>query len=214
MTNPNNISYDVVQFLEKRKHVEIWGRKLPHWFQENKTMFVTFRLADSLPKNKVEEFLADRANMLKEEKGTAGNNARKTYDIMMMRKMEYWLNNGYGNCMLQREDVRSVLVEALHYYNNKEYLLHAFVVMPNHVHILLSSLTNKPINNIIGKVKGFTAYQLRKSLRIYEDIWQKGIFDRILRNWDEFEKYVDYIGNNPKSLPEDSYSLYIQESLR
>lgn len=86
--------------------------------------------------------------------------------------------------------------------------------MPNHVHILLSSLTNKPINNIIGKVKGFTAYQLRKSLRIDEDIWQKGIFDRILRNWDEFEKYVDYIANNPKSLPEDSYSLYIQESLR
>ena len=67
--------------------------------------------------------------------------------------------------------------------------------MPNHVHILLSSLTNKPINNIIGKVKGFTAYQLRKSLRIDEDIWQKGIFDRILRNWDEFEKYVDYIAN-------------------
>ena len=113
MTNSNDIPYDVVQFLEKRKHIEIWGRKLPHWFQENKTMFVTFRLADSLPKNKVEELLADRANMLKEEKGTAGNNARKTYDIMMMRKMEYWLNNGYGNCMLQREDVRSVLVEAL-----------------------------------------------------------------------------------------------------
>lgn len=214
MTNPNNISYDVVQFLEKRKHIEIWGRKLPHWFQENKTMFVTFRLADSLPKNKVEEFLADRANMLKEEKRTAGNNTRKAYDIMMMRKMEYRLNNGYGNCILRREDVRNVLVEALYYYNNKEYLLHTFVVMPNHVHILLSSLTNKPINNIIGKVKGFTTFQLRKSLGINEDIWQKGIFDRILRNWDEFEKYVDYIANNPKSLPEDSYSLYIQESIR
>lgn len=214
MTNPNNISYDVVQFLEKRKHIEIWGRKLPHWFQENKTMFVTFRLADSLPKNKVEEFLADRANMLKEEKRTAGNNTRKAYDIMMMRKMEYCLNNGYGNCILRREDVRNVLVEALYYYNNKEYLLHTFVVMPNHVHILLSSLTNKPINNIIGKVKGFTTFQLRKSLGINEDIWQKGIFDRILRNWDEFEKYVDYIANNPKSLPEDSYSLYIQESIR
>lgn len=214
MTNSNDIPYDVVQFLEKRKHIEIWGRKLPHWFQENKTMFVTFRLADSLPKNKVEEFLADRANMLKEEKRTAGNNTRKAYDIMMMRKMEYWLNNGYGNYILRREDVRNVLVEALYYYNNKEYLLHTFVVMPNHVHILLSSLTNKPINNIIGKVKEFTTFQLRKSLGINEDIWQKGIFDRILRNWDEFEKYVDYIANNPKSLPEDSYSLYIQESIR
>lgn len=67
---------------------------------------------------------------------------------------------------------------------------------------------------IIGKVKEFTTFQLRKSLGINEDIWQKGIFDRILRNWDEFEKYVDYIANNPKSLPEDSYSLYIQESIR
>uniref|UniRef100_UPI004028934F transposase n=1 Tax=Leyella stercorea TaxID=363265 RepID=UPI004028934F len=180
----------------------------------NNTLIVTFRLADSLPKNNVDEFLAYRANMIKEEKRTAGNNTRKAYDIMMMRKMEYWLNNGYGNCILRREDVRNVLVEALYYYNNKEYLLHTFVVMPNHVHILLSLLTNKPINNIIGKVKGFTTFQLRKSLGINEDIWQKGIFDRILRNWDEFEKYVDYIANNPKSLPEDSYSLYIQESIR
>ena len=43
---------DNIQFLNKKEFVHIYGKRLPHWFQENKTVFVTFRLADSLPQEK------------------------------------------------------------------------------------------------------------------------------------------------------------------
>ena len=51
------LPHDSIQYLDKKKYVNIWGDKLPHWFQENKTVFATFRLADSLPQEKKNELL-------------------------------------------------------------------------------------------------------------------------------------------------------------
>lgn len=91
--------------------------------------------------------------------------------------------------------------------------MHSFIVMPNHLHILLSPLTDKPINNIIGRIKGFTSFKIKKLLGIDSEIWQQGMFDRIVRSDDEFKKYVDYIINNQKNIPPDRYTLYMQKEL-
>ena len=203
---------DLIQFLEKRKHVDIWGHKMPHWFQAHKTMFITFRLADSLPHHIIEEFLADRA-VMREELKVIGNKSRKFYEELMEHKMESWLNNGHGNCILGNANVRQIAVGALRHYNFKEYLLHSFIIMPNHLHILLSPLTEKPINTVIGRIKGFTSFKIKKLLGIDSEIWQQGMFDRIVRSDDEFKKYVDYIRNNPKNILPDRYTLYMQKEL-
>lgn len=203
---------DLIQFLEKRKHVDIWGHKMPHWFQAHKTMFITFRLADSLPHHIIEEFLADRA-VMREELKVIGNKSRKFYEELMEHKMESWLNNGHGNCILGNANVRQIVVGALRHYNFKEYLLHSFIIMPNHLHILLSPLTEKPINTVIGRIKGFTSFKIKKLLGIDSEIWQQGMFDRIVRSDDEFKKYVDYIRNNPKNILPDRYTLYMQKEL-
>lgn len=208
----DDLPFDSIQFLEKRKHVEIGGHKMPHWFQIHKTMFVTFRLADSLPHHIIEEYLADRA-MMREESKVLGNKSRKFYEELMEHKMESWLNNGHGSCILGNKNVRQIVVEALRHYNYREYLLHSFIVMPNHLHILLSPLTDKPINNIIGRIKGFTSFKIKKLLGIDSEIWQQGMFDRIVRSDDEFKKYVDYIINNQKNIPPDRYTLYMQKEL-
>lgn len=208
----DDLPFDSIQFLEKSKHVDIWGHKMPHWFQAHKTMFVTFRLADSLPHHIIEEYLADRA-MMREESKAIGNKPRKYYDEKMEHKMESWLNNGHGSCVLGNENVRQIVVGALRHYNYREYLLHSFIVMPNHLHILLSPLTDKPINNIIGRIKGFTSFEIKKMLGIDNEIWQQGMFDRIVRSDDEFKKYVDYIRNNPQNIPSDRFTLYIQRGL-
>ena len=203
---------DLIQFLEKRKHVDIWGHKMPHWFQAHKTMFITFRLADSLPHHIIEEFLADRA-VMREELKVIGNKSRKFYEELREHKMESWLNNGHGNCILGNANVRQIVVGALRHYNFKEYLLHSFIIMPNHLHILLSPLTEKPINTVIGRIKGFTSFKIKKLLGIDSEIWQQGMFDRIVRSDDEFKKYVDYIRNNPKNILPDRYTLYMQKEL-
>ena len=175
-------------------------------------MFITFRLADSLPHHIIEEFLADRA-VMREELKVIGNKSRKFYEELMEHKMESWLNNGHGNCILGNANVRQIVVGALRHYNFKEYLLHSFIIMPNHLHILLSPLTEKPINTVIGRIKGFTSFKIKKLLGIDSEIWQQGMFDRIVRSDDEFKKYVDYIRNNPKNILPDRYTLYMQKEL-
>ena len=53
------------QFLEKNQYVHIWGTNLPHWHQDGKTQFVTFRLADSIPQSKIEELKVYKQEWMK-----------------------------------------------------------------------------------------------------------------------------------------------------
>lgn len=201
------IPHDSVQFLDKLKHVDIWGDKLPHWFQENKTVFATFRLADSLPLNRIEE-LRDEFLVKKEESDKLGDRmARENYYWRMMQKMEQWLNEGHGSC-LSVHTIRAVVAEALHYYDGRLYVLHSYVIMPNHVHVLLSPLGETPIVDSLGKVKSYTANVINKKLERNGKLWQHGIFDRIIRDASDFSAKWDYIIQNPGNLPKGCFTLY------
>ena len=207
-----NIPHDIVQFLDKKENVAIWGRKIPHWFQEHKTMFITFRLADSLPGEAIESLRVDNL-FYKNDFIVSDYRNKEQYRIALMRKIEQWLNNGHGKCILQRDNIRNIVVEALHYYDGTEYVLHAFVIMPNHVHLLLSPLGKLPINTIIGQVKSYSGHKIKKQLNCKDNIWQSNMFDRIVRNGDDFEKIMKYIEENPKGLNKEQYTLYIRENI-
>ena len=205
-----NIPHDIVQFLDKKENVAIWGRKIPHWFQEYKTMFITFRLADSLPDEAIESLRVDHL-FYKNDFIVSDYRNKEQYRIALMRKIEQWLSNGHGKCILKHENVRKYVVEALNYYDGTEYIIHAFVVMPNHIHLLLSPLGKLPINTIIGQVKSYSGHKIKKLLNCKDNIWQSNMFDRIVRNGDDFEKIMKYIEDNPKGLLKEHYTLYIRK---
>ncbi|WP_297219658.1 transposase [uncultured Prevotella sp.] len=207
-----NIPHDIVQFLEKKKNVAIWGSKLPHWFQEQKTMFITFRLADSLPSEAIDNLRLDQL-FNKSDNVVSDYRNKEHYRQALMRKIEKYLNNGHGKCILQRDNIRNIVIEALHYYDGTEYVLHAFVIMPNHVHLLLSPLGKLPVNTIIGQVKSYSGHKIKKLLNCKDNIWQSNMFDRIVRNGDDFEKIIKYIEENPKGLNKEQYTLYIRENI-
>ena len=83
--------------------------------------------------------------------------------------------------------------------------------MPNHVHLLLSPLGNLPINTVIGRVKSYSGHKIKTALDCNENIWQRDMFDRIVRNGDDFEKIMKYIEDNPKGLLKEHYTLYIRK---
>ena len=89
-------------------------------------------------------------------------------------------------------------------------MLHSFVVMPNHVHLLLTPLGGLPVVDSLGKVKGYTAIVINKLLGNEGKLWQHGIFDRIIRSAADFDAKWNYIIQNPQHLPHDSHTSHLR----
>jgi len=103
-----------------------------------------------------------------------------------------------GPMWLERADVAQAVVAALdygattlHYYD-----LHAFAVMPNHVHVLLTPQVT--VGRLIQSVKGYSAREANRILgRVRTPFWQQEYFDHWIRDKAEFVRIVSYIENNP-----------------
>jgi len=77
----------------------------------------------------------------------------------------------------------------------RRYQLHAFVVMPNHVHLLVTPHVLAP--KWLGPLKGFTAHQANLLLGTHGPFWQEESFDRLVRSGAEFDRIQYYIEQNP-----------------
>jgi REP element-mobilizing transposase RayT len=74
------------------------------------------------------------------------------------------------------------------------YRLHSFVVMPNHVHILV---TPRVATKWLGPLKGYTAHEANRILGVSGHFWQDESYDHLARSGAEFERVRKYIQNNP-----------------
>ena len=201
---------DADNFIDYANPIEISaGGNLPHWHQDGRIQFVTFRLYDSLPQSKIDELL--------EAKQLFEKSHPKPWDITILR--QYWdligpkeermLAAGLGSCVLRRTDVRQILSEVLHYGDNIHYTLHAYVIMPNHVHLLIQPHHYLKLPQIIKSIKGFSARSINKLLKRSGSLWMKESYDRLVRSEGDFKRCRRYISSNPGSLPAGEYTLYI-----
>jgi REP element-mobilizing transposase RayT len=159
------------------KHYE---RRLPHWDVVESPVFVTFRLYDSLPINRV--FPPGRL--------TSGK-AFVAMDRILDKAMS-------GPRFLQQSDLAALLIDALKDGDRRfhRYDLHAYVVMPNHVHLLVTP--HVVATQWLGPLKGFTSHQANQLLaRQGKHFWQDESYDHLVRSDDEFQRIRRYIENNP-----------------
>ena len=177
-----------------------WGKNLPHWHQDNKYAFITFRLSDSLPQVKLQEYQAEKEQWLKRHPSPWDEKTKLEYTSKFAKIIDSWLDNGYGSCLLGDPANRKIVEEAFHFYDNKKYELVAFVVMPNHVHLLVQLYENHDINSTIRSLKSYTAKLIKKNGTTLEHIWQSESYDRIIRNEDHFMKVISYIFSNNRKL--------------
>ena len=113
-------------------------RNLPHWQQGGCTYFLTWRLADSLPATKLAEWMEARDRWLALHPRPWTPAVAAEYNHEFVIRIEGWLDAGYGSCILRRPDARSILVGALQFFHGQRYDLDACVIMPNHVHVLVT----------------------------------------------------------------------------
>jgi putative transposase len=165
------------------KHMAYYERNLPHWHPPGKSIFLTWRLYGSLPRS----FLRS----LKEgPRSTPGRRFRMA-DARLDRAKD-------GPLWLKDERVAVCVMNAIEWGANRlgHYHLHAFVVMPNHIHLLIDPIAS--LERITNGLKGVSARDANRILgRVGERFWQDESFDHWVRSGKEFERIHAYIERNP-----------------
>jgi REP element-mobilizing transposase RayT len=195
-------SGDLFSLVEFDPHGSIGKLKgnLPHWRQEGVTYFVTFRLADSIPQERLAQWLAEREAWLARHPAPLSEKDRQEYGRLFPERIETWLDADHGSCVLARPDCRRIVEDTLRHFAGRRYLLDEFVVMPNHVHVLVTPLGERWLSGILHTWKSFTSHQVNRVTGRRGILWQKESFDHIVRNATSLEKFRQYIRDNPKPL--------------
>ena len=172
-----------------------WHRgKLPHRNKKSLVQFITFRLADSLPKEVLAE-LEEKVKQLPEK--------QSQIELSILR--ERYLNKGLGSCALQHPEMAEVMMKALQHHDGVKYDLIAWSIMSNHVHVLIK--TNDKISKILQSWKSYTGKWALNNNKKYnlgispkaDKFWMPEYWDRFIRDEKHFNNTVKYILNNPKS---------------
>src|SRR6185436_6252073 len=121
---------------------------LPHIKREGASYFVTFRLADSLPQEVLLAFKRQQAEKLQAPKRITSA-AREGIDREFQRQIERYLDRGVGECHLKRPEIAQMVADALLYFHEQQYVLDEWVVMPNHVHLILWPMPNFTLSEIL-----------------------------------------------------------------
>ncbi len=173
---------------------------LPHWKAEGATYFVTFRLADSLPKHALERLHTEHRkaerDLIRRRKRIAPEEHQRLVDIS--EKIEAYLDSGVGSCFLSRKPIADMVADALTHFDCSRYRVHSYVIMPNHLHVLVTPLAGNSLSSILHGWKSFTANQANELLgRQGEDFWQRESYDHMVRDEADFLRAYEYIRYNP-----------------
>jgi REP element-mobilizing transposase RayT len=159
---------------------------------------VTFRLADSLPREVLLRFEREHAEALRRLSAAATILETAEVDRDLRRKIERYLDLGAGACHLRRPEIADLAADALRYFHGRQYLLDDWVVMPNHIHVILWPMPNVTLSEILKSRKRQIARQANLILKkIGKPFWQPESYDHWIRNDEEKSRIRRYIRMNP-----------------
>jgi REP element-mobilizing transposase RayT len=192
---------------------QFYRRRLPHWQPPSAIIFVTYRLFGSLP--------IEAVARLGEEKRRLAimpprvNESRRDRALREGKRLFAWADDALdatrtGPQWLIGLDVASMLVDNLFHHADHIYRLWAWVIMPNHAHLLFEPLAtgiylkHKPTDEnfvalarITHSLKSYIAKRANALLNREGTFWQEESYDHWVRDEKEFERVLAYIENNP-----------------
>ncbi len=207
-------SKDFHPFTPDSTETEKFRRHLPHWVQEGCAYFVTFRLADSIPDHQMAKIREDLAAWNSQNPQPWDYKTYQEYQLRFHEGPEQWLDEGHGECLFARPEHRAIVADAFHHFDGERYLLDAFVVMPNHIHVIFKPLAGHQVSEILHSWKSFTSKEINKVSNRSGTLWQAECYDRIIRDWDDLIHVRDYIAHNPAKLHQGTFSLELPNALR
>jgi putative DNA methylase len=170
---------------------------IPHWEAGEVAQAITFRLGDSLPSSLLEQWRLDLASI-----------AAEKIDLERRRRMEAALDRGHGSAALAQPEIADLVEQALLHFDAQRYRVHAWSIMPTHVHILMTPMGDWTLSAITHAWKSFTAKKANAMLGREGMFWAPDYFDRAIRDERHFDNALRYIDMNPVKaglcrMPED-----------
>jgi putative transposase len=102
-----------------------------------------------------------------------------------------------SRAIFETDRMALLLLDTLfHYRRRQNFLRHEFVVMPNHLHLLLTP-TGIPLERALQLIKGGFSYRVKKELGSSLEIWERGYVDHRIRNLNDYDHHVTHIHQNP-----------------
>lgn len=202
-----------------------YERNLPHWRYEGATYFLTFRLADALPAVVLEEMREAaakhtmRVEAARKAHGgvlpSAFREEAEAYQRECLTKLENWLDQGLGSCVLRDPAPRRTVADAMLHFDHERCRMAAFTIMPNHVHAICHPLPGWPLEELAGSWKKFTARWINQHLGRSGTLWQQETYDRIVRDTAHFRKVVRYLVRNPlrAKLQDAETTVWVNEEI-
>lgn len=180
--------------------------RLPHWQPRNVPIFLTWRLAGSLPRHVLEALASERELLQKDPRWKDANTDWQVAQRKrLFAKWDDGLHRGdAGPQWLALPEIAECVQQVLHELGQKFFTLHAYTLMPNHVHVLLTpgeeaeSETPYSLGMISQRIKGNSARQVNLLLeRTGQPFWSRESYDHWMRTPQEFERVLAYTLNNP-----------------
>ena len=204
------------QPFDPQKPLSIHEGHLPHWRQDGVTYFVTSRLADSMPREKLDQWRDERDTWLRArglrnvaQLDTLPEKVRNEFHRYFTAQWHQWLDAGHGACVLRAPEIREILIAHFLSNHGERYDLDAWAVMPNHFHALVTPLARWTLGSVVQGWKGASARAINLQLGTTGRLWQPEPYDHIVRSEEQMAHYRRYIAENPikARLREGEYAL-------
>lgn len=200
-------------------------RNMPHIDMPGHLTFVTFRLADSMPSEVVQRWHHEieswlTAHDLRDRTVEDVLNANDVDDSLKNelrqfknRKWHGHLDDCHGACVLRTPQTRKLVEESLLHFEGHRYDLERFVIMPNHVHLLIQMRPGFPLRKQLTEIMRYSGRNVNALLKQQGTFWQSEPFDHVVRSEAQFEYLQRYITENPQKarLSKGESTLWIRQ---
>ena len=215
-----------MQVFDPKQEFTVIERRLPHWTQAGTIAFITWRTWDSMPEKVIRRWQDERSAWLRQhgiDPTRSDWEARlRDRDVKLFAEMKHFvadrwndhLDECHGSCVLRIPEIATIVSESLQHFNGNRYELTDYVVMPNHVHLLVAFPDEQSQLAQCESWKHYTAVQINKRLGRKGRFWQQDAFDHLVRSPEQFTYLRRYIVDNPKKakLPIGESVVYSSRS--
>jgi len=173
-----------------------YERYLPHRLPPGETIFITFRLAGSLPQEALVRLQAE--TQLAQQQGEFDAGLRYAEQKRYFGRFDALLDGAdHGPTWLKQPAVAAIVQQAIQYPAGKSYDLRCYCLMPNHVHLVVALPDNAPpLAKTLQLLKGYSSFQINKLLGLSGAFWQAESYDHVVRPG-ELDRIINYVLENP-----------------
>ena len=196
------------ELFDPKADLTIDSHYRPHWSQAGAIVFVTFRMKDSIPKEVLVRWHAEKVKWLEQHGVAFDGDFSKATSILseedkssfrkhFNRQREFSLDECRGSCVLRSPELAEIVADSLLYFDGERYSMGDFVVMPNHVHLLAAFDIEEGMRKQFDSWLHWTAREINRNIGKSGHFWQEEPFDHLVRSNEQYEYLRDYIRDNP-----------------